>query len=629
MKKSLSLFAILASLGGVAQPSSYDAATIPAALKEGAHVVKRYENITFNVKDVDQATYSIHQVLTVLDDEGKEALNFHETTSKLRSIDDVEIKVYDASGRQINKFKKKDLNKLASQGGLVEDGMHHFLEISVPSYPATVEYKYEIKYSGTLVYPSYIIQDSEEAVELSTYTAMVPGDLDLRYKAQKINIKPSETFDGKSKVYTWTVKNMVAYKDEEGTVGSRFYYPSVILAPNKFRHFNTYGDMSSWKSFGQWGYDLMKGLDELPEERKSFFVNLVKDANSDREKVALIYKYLQQNFRYVSIQLGIGGVKPFPAKFTDEKKYGDCKGLSLYMSAALKSVGIKSYCAYINARYNQEAVAPDFPCDRFDHMILCVPQVKDSIWLECTSPTSEFGVLGSFTENRNALLITENGGVLVATPASNSSSNIMNTTTTVKLAEDGSGTTETKVSSRGDFRELMNVVVTAKKDEQKKMIVRYLGFKQPDEFAIVKKAQEQTLDVDIDLSIEKIPQFSAGSKMFLNPRVYDLWKQVLPKAEDRKQDYYFESPFVRIDTTVYLLPADYVAESMPPSSNMKCDYGTFVTSYSYLKEKNQVISVARLELLKNRIPAAKYADVKKFFDNVISEDTHKVVIKKT
>jgi hypothetical protein len=628
MKILLSAVGLLASLCTIAQPASYSAASIPAALKEGAHVVKRYENTTFTVKDIDRATYSIHQVYTILDREGSDRLFFFINTDRLVTIDDVDIKVYNALGMQVNRFKKRDLNKQASQDGLIEDGVYHYLDIPVSSYPVTVEYKYETNFTGTSRYPAYYIQKGEEAVESSFFTAVVPPDLDLRYKQQNTMTKPSISYLGKSKVYTWNVSNLPAFKYEEGTVNPYSYFPAVLLAPNKFRHYNTYGEMTTWKSLGQWAYELTKGLDELPEERKAFFASMVKDTRTDREKVALIYKYLQQNFRYVSIQLGIGGVKPFPAKFTDEKKYGDCKGLSLYMLAALKAVGVKSHCALINSNYNAEPVSPEFPCDLFNHVILCVPQQKDSLWLECTSPTNEFAVLGTFTENRNALLLTENGGMLVATPKSKSSDNIMTTATTVKLAEDGSGTTTTKVSSRGDYRDIMNAVLTAKKDDQKQLLVRYLGFKQPDEFAIIKKGQQETLDVDIDLSIEKIPQFSAGSKMFLNPRVNDIWKSVLPKADDRKQDYFFKYPFIKTDTTIYDLPQGYVAESLPPASSLGCDFGTYVTTYTYVKEKNQVVSVARLELLQNRITAAKYAEVKKFFDSVMGEDTHKVVIKK-
>jgi hypothetical protein len=298
------------------------------------------------------------------------------------------------------------------------------------------------------------------------------------------------------------------------------------------------------------------------------------------------------------------------------------------MVSALKTIGIKSYVALINAQYNQEPVDREFPCNRFNHAILCVPLVKDSIWLECTSNTADFAILGSFTENRNALLLTENGGVLVATPSSKSSNNTLFSTTSITLEEDGSGRTNTSLCSKGEFKEFMNEVVTAKKDDQKMMIVKMLGFKQPDDFLVIKKSQAEELNVDIELTIEKIPQFNAGSKMFLNPRVYSLWRLILPKSDGRLQDYYFRSPFIRTDTTIYNLPENYIPEAIPLPDKFNCDYATYATNYSYVKEKNQLLSIARLELNQNRIPAAKYGDIKKFFDKVLTDDTRKIVIKK-
>src|SRR6185503_18169122 len=203
---------------------------------------------------------------------------------------------------------------------------------------------------------------------------------------------------------------------EAGAVSGQNRYPHVSIVSDRFSHYGFEGDLSSWKSFGQWINTLYSGLDILPPDRQQFFTQLVKDASDNKEKIKRIYQYMQKNFRYVSIQLGIGGLKPFSAEFTDKKKYGDCKALSNYMKAALKSVGIPSHIAIINAEYNQEPVDPNFPANGFNHVILCVPGQNDSIWLECTSSTAAFGELGSFTENRNALLITDNGGVLVPTP---------------------------------------------------------------------------------------------------------------------------------------------------------------------------------------------------------------------
>jgi len=630
MKRAVTICALSTLLiaGAFAQEIRYDAASIPANLRENAHVIKRYEKITFDVKDVDRAVLSVHRVLTVLDEKGAWALNFTEYTNKLRKIDEFEVKGYNALGMVVEKFRKKDLQKQAILDGLVTDGMYHYIRIKSTVYPATIEYKYEVEYTGTASYPAWQLQVPDQSVEFSSFAAKVPVDLDLRFRSQQIDIKPKVSTEGKQKVYQWEAKNVLSFGDEENTADWSSCFPGVILAPNKFRHYNTFGEMTTWKAFGKWAYDLMAGLDELPAGRNAFFVALVKDAGSDREKVAKLYDYLQKNFRYVSIQLGIGGVKPFPAQFTDEKKYGDCKALSFFMHTALKAVGIKSYCALINAGYNSNPVPADFPSDPFDHEILCVPLQQDTIWLECTSNTTEFGQLGTFTENRNALLLTENGGVLVRTPRSSSGYNTYITTTNVLLAEDGSGTSTTSTASNGAYRETLNSIMSMKKDDQKISIVNHLGFRNPDDFLITRKAQDAFLNVDIELSIEKIPQFKAGNKMFLNKRLNNLWAAKLPKAEGRRHDFYFRHPFIKIDTTVYHLPEGFAPEAIPEPVDVKCEYGSYRTAYVFDETKKQVRCIARLELLQHKIPAAQYAAVKYFFDRVMSDEAQKLVVKR-
>ncbi|MGO8056517.1 hypothetical protein, partial [Rhizobium leguminosarum] len=77
-----------------------------------------------------------------------------------------------------------------------------------------------------------------------------------------------------------------------------------------------------WENFGRWQKTLISQTNKLPESNAGFYRNLVKDAKSEKEKVQILYKHLQENYRYVGIQLGIGGWKPFPADFTEKKKYG-------------------------------------------------------------------------------------------------------------------------------------------------------------------------------------------------------------------------------------------------------------------------------------------------------------------
>ncbi len=614
---------------GFAQPGNFSIAAITDSMKKNANSVLREERLEFEVRSVDKAYYNIHKVITILNEAGKSELFFYEFSDKFRSLEDVSIESFDSHNGTRRKFTKSDLTKQSTGEGLVPDGNIYYLDIPVTGYPVTIITDYTIKMNGLLNYPDYQLQVPEQSVENSVFIAKVPVELDMRYKSKNTLLAPVISEAGKYKTYTWSVKNLTAMENEEGSVSVESRFPKILISPVKFELDGYQGDMSSWQSFGKWYGALAKDAINLSEERKIFFNEMVKNIPDDKEKIKALYSYLQNNFRYVSIQLGIGGFKPFSADFVDKKKYGDCKALSNYMQASLQAIGLKSYQALINASYNKEPVDPDFPHNSFNHVIICVPMDKDSVWLECTSTTNEFGKLGTFTENRNALLITEEGGKLVATPVSKAAENRFGCSSIINLNEDGSGTATVQITATGEYKQdFLNYIFDQKKDAQKKYLVNDIGFLQPDDFVIDYDKENKQAPVKLQLEIEKIPDFSAGNKQFLNPRIYKIWSQGLPKAENRTQDFYFHRPFIKTDTTIYKLPEGFGVETLPGAKDLKFEFGAFKCTYTFDEKQKSIITTVRLELTAIKIPAAKFLVAKKFFNHVLGEYTEKIVIKK-
>ena len=631
MKKIIIYFLLLNffSLTVSGQSGPYSLVGIPEAIKTKASIIIHVENIDLEAENLEKATLKVHKIFTVLNEDGKKALVFNEYSSKYISLEEAEIKVYDSNGKLKEKYKKKDMRTMSVGEGLIEDGYVTYYQITTTSYPLTVEFNYEQKIKSTLLIPEYRFAHMDEGIIESNYTARIPAEIGLRYKGFNTSIKPEISEDGKYKVYKWIVKNLPPIEYEESTASAKSKYPHIAITTDNFSYYGFPGDLSTWKSFGLWIKELYKDLDILPADRQQFFAQLVKDASTEKEKINRIYNYLQQNFRYVSIQLGIGGLRPFSAEFTDQKKYGDCKALSNYMKAILKSIGIKSYIAIINTDYNEEPVDPDFPCNNFNHVILCIPTEKDSIWLECTSSTVESVELGTFTENKNALLITDDGGVLVPTPKSKSTSNIFSTVTRVPVSDDLSAETETLITTKGEYREIMNDILKEKKDRQKEALVFYFGFKQPDDFELSREQSSDACMSKLRMTVAKVPEFSAGSKLFINPRVHKMWSNTLPKSENRKFDFYFHFPFEKYDTTIYKIPAGLKPDVMPKEKEIKCDYAFYKSTCWYKETENSIYSATTLILKQHKIPATGYASVKKFFDDVMLDDSQRIVVKKT
>jgi hypothetical protein len=158
----------------------YALSSMPDIVKKDADIIKRYENIEFEVKDIDRSSYTVHQIVTVMNEKGKKALHFAEYTDKYRILEDAEVKVFDALGRPMNRYKQKEMQTQASFSGLIDDGKITSVSFPSASYPVTFELKYTVRYKGNLLFPSYDIQDANQSVESSVFTVKVPKDLDLR-----------------------------------------------------------------------------------------------------------------------------------------------------------------------------------------------------------------------------------------------------------------------------------------------------------------------------------------------------------------------------------------------------------------------------------------------------------------
>lgn len=621
---------LVTALSGKAQLNVYASLTIPDSLRKDADIVIREEKIKLVIKDKNTAWYDVHKVFTVMNEKAKRYLYFLQYSDKFHVLDDAEIKLYDQLGNKKATYTKKDMNSGKYGDELVPEGKYTYYNVNTASYPATIEFNYSIKYKGIFSLPGYDMQSPWESVQHSVFEIETPADLGVRYKLLNTNLQPVINRIGGKEIYTWELNNLKAYKREKYSGPGTSYEPIVLVAPNKFQLDEYDGDMTSWKNLGSWIDNLYAKTVGLPDDKKQFYRNMVKDAKTDREKAAILYNYMQQNMRYVSIQLGIGGLRPFPASFVDEKKYGDCKALSNYLKSALDAVGVRSNLVIIEGSTTPRSVVEDFPANYFNHCILNIPQPQDTIWLECTSTTLPFAQLGPFTENRKAMMVTQQGGVLVNTPVSHYLDNTKTINTLIAVNDDGGAKVKTNFNLQGDDRNtLLMRYHDLKEDEKKKFFISNMQWKHPDNLEISNsqgKADPYQLTATMDY--EKIFAFNAGSKLFFNARLYNIFNEEIPDYEKRISDYYFNCPYQVMDTTVYTFPAGFSLETMPKNKQVQFPFARYNCSYNWDAATRTLTTVALLQVKERVVKADDYAQLADFRKQVMADLNEKIVMKR-
>jgi len=609
----------------------YLAAAIPDSLKQDANSVVRYDYRDVFVKGPGKKTVKVHRIVTVLNEKGDhEAMLVLGYNKKYDNFSDISMRAYDAAGNLVKKYHKSDMYDGSATDGfsIVTDDRFLGVKHTISAYPQTIETAYEEDVTSAINLDEWDIQDDQQSVQYSAYNVTVDSLAGFKYYNKNIRLKPSKVAANNGYHYNWEVRNLEAIKLEEKAEPWRVL-PRIEFTVKNFQFYGVAGDFDSWQDFGKWIWGLNSQVSSLSSERVAELKKMTDTIKTDKDKARFLYKYMQQNMRYVSIQLGIGGYQPFAASFVDEKKYGDCKALSNYMCALLKAVNINSYCAVINAEANKEPADPSFPFNSFNHEILCIPFKGDTTWLECTSTYAPFGKLGTFTENRRALLITEDGGKLVNTPKSTMDDNIFNSEAHIKLDPDGGAKAEVKILSTGVYRDEYIDYSSMKVDEQKEAFMARLNLKQPNVFDIKPASDVNGLkEVDLSLEYDKFSDITAGDKQFYRPHVFDLVAFTVPIEEHRKSDYYFEAPMQKSCVTTIDLPVGFEVETLPVNQSLKFTYGSYDVKYSYDAGKNQVISTVQFNITNQVIPAAKYTELQEYLDAVAKAQNKKLVIRR-
>ncbi|MBS1662257.1 MAG: DUF3857 and transglutaminase domain-containing protein [Bacteroidetes bacterium] len=610
----------------------FNVSSIPASLQTNADVVLRIDETRFEITAVGRAREYHHYALTILNERGDKHARLVLDYDKLHEIESISGTLYDATGKKIKSLKKQDISDYSGTGdeSLISDDRVKVHSFYYKVYPYTIEYETEVKYYYTMFFPGWVpLEDEHYAVQNSKITVVCPTDYKFRYKVFNYSKEPVVQTDKGTTSYTWEVSNLPAMENEFGAPSRYEITPTVCLGPDQFEVEGYSGNMKTWQDFGKFVYALKAGKDQLPEPIRQKVHQLTDGVSEPREKIRLLYEFMQQNTHYISVQLGIGGWQPFDAKYVAEKKYGDCKALSNYMYSLLKEAGVKSYYTLIKAGQNGHYMVDDFPSSQFNHVILCVPQPKDTVWLECTSQTIPAGYLSGFTSDRWALLVDEDGGKLVRTPKYYRRDNLQSRRIEASLDPEGNLSAMIRTQYRAEqMDELESMINQLSKDKVMNILKSELDLPTYDinkfDYREEKSAMPSIYET-LDLVAPNYAQVS-GKRIFINPNIMSRSRRRLHPDENRKYDIIGYYEYQDVDTTEIKIPAGYQLEAVTPKTSFESPFGLYTSTIKV--EGDKILYLRQMDRYSGRWPASSYSEMVKFYEQLYKADNSRIVLVK-
>jgi hypothetical protein len=366
-------------------------------------------------------------------------------------VDILEASVLDATGRVLRTLGRKEITTRhdIGEGTFFEDSRVKEFKLTSNSYPYRVKYRYRVateKYIylcrwSPSVYSNVVTKHATLRVIIpKNYPVTVHRPGNLRYDSALV----SNTIH-----MQWEGTEVGPFKAEAYSPPILERVPWVVIAPSQF-NYGIPGSLLSWSSYGTWHERLNDGAEDLPPDEKTRIRKLVEGISDKQEIIKRLYHYMQDNTRYVFVAVDVGGLKPYPASFVSSKKYGDCKALTIFMKAMLMESGIPSFYTLVNGDGNPIRINTAAPGPQFNHVILCVPLDKDTVWLEDTAGHLPYNYLGTFTQDRPALVINGSASRLIKTPALSVDEVLRKEMFTFTIAPEGNAEVKILSELRGD-----------------------------------------------------------------------------------------------------------------------------------------------------------------------------------
>jgi len=628
MKKITPLLFCIFIYSGLLATGNYNVANIADSLKKGVAVIR---NNTVHYERISDKKYSkrVHYAVTILNKFGEDYASLSIPYDRNSSIKKISGTIYNAEGIPISSLTKNNFSDRASYAEYTffSDSRIVYYNLPINSYPITIEYKYEIKHNALIGFDTFFpIPGYDISCEESQLSYTSKSEQDINYKEVNAEFKFSEISNGEIITYEWKSGPIQSIKKQVKAPPYYEFFPHILLSPKRFEYEGYSGDFSSWQSYGAWVNTLLQGRDEISEDLQVKMQALTSHLNTDAEKIDAVYKYVQSNTRYVNVALGIGGFQPMHASEVAEKGYGDCKALTNFTKALLKSIDIPSHYCEIGSGNYQSIRHKDFAsANQTNHAILCVPNSGDTLWLECTNTYFPSGYLSKGCSDKGVLVVSSNGSFISRTYDFEDHKNLMIDSLSITVQKDLSCTfTHNKWFYESWYASFLAFHLDTERELKNYYNENTYPFETQNlSFNIVDCKDTARLGIieakgKMNNAIKK-----SGSLHFLP---ISFLKNSAPYIENHQRtlNYVQKHGFKKIRHTIIQLPKEITIGELPKNKKISNDFGSYTISYAF--ENAQTITITEeIAVHKGKYSVEQFDTIKQFEQDVYKSRLNKIV----
>jgi len=236
------------------------------------------------------------------------------------------------------------------------------------------------------------------------YKVIVPVSRTVNIKNSTESITPAVHVNAGNAVYEWK-KSFVSPLHPDDHIPSWYNpYPEIMLS-----------EFNSWKEVNTWAFALFPKNVLLSPELKNKIVEIKTNNSTDEARVSAALRFVQDDIRYMGIEMGVHSHKPGDPNKVFKQRFGDCKEKSYLLCTMLRAMGIDANPVLISSS-TKRALIDELPSPgNFDHVTVRAKLDDGYHWFD---PTISFqrGKIDNihYPDYQCGLVITDTSTALTA-----------------------------------------------------------------------------------------------------------------------------------------------------------------------------------------------------------------------
>jgi len=223
---------------------------------------------------------------------------------------------------------------------------------------------------------------SSRTVLQRTVRIVSPSSRKLSFRLAHTDVAATTRTLGADNEWAWEQRDVPPFTSEDGQPDGSDARPSLTIS-----------EFASWADVAQWAsqlYDRTESASPALEAK----VREIRATNPTTEtRVLAALRFVQDDIRYLGIELGEHSHRPHSASSVFAQRFGDCKDKAMLFMTMLRALGVEAHPALVNTDLGKHIVSELPSPNAFNHVIASVRVGGRDLWVDPTL-TLDRGALG-------------------------------------------------------------------------------------------------------------------------------------------------------------------------------------------------------------------------------------------